>query len=197
MKKSFAIIIIILAILLAGTGGFLVWRQYLIAQLPTISQNETANWKSYNNPNFGFEFKYPDDWTVDMCGTDNIIYLNPVASQCQEHTPYEVSGFGSITVHSNDNYNYNAVIADLRRPEMKKEEIDEEGVTVANSIPAVKFVFNAPLGRLESVESYDYDIVFTQGNYTYVASTNDSWHKDDNLRLLIKILSTFKLTSQN
>jgi hypothetical protein len=27
-------------------------------------QNETANWKTYTNDQYGFEFKYPESWTI-------------------------------------------------------------------------------------------------------------------------------------
>ena len=62
MKKSsqsgFSAIILVVIIVLAVVGGGLVaWKQGWIG--------ETANWKTYANNDYGFEFKYPQTFFLD------------------------------------------------------------------------------------------------------------------------------------
>jgi len=62
-----AIIIIILCAVLAG--GITVYQYYGIpkeeGETPEekVSKDETADWKTYRNGEYGYEIKYPEDWT--------------------------------------------------------------------------------------------------------------------------------------
>ena len=58
----------ILVILFIVTGGMIVWRGRLHRQaLPSFIE-ETANWKIYQNNDYNFEMKYPQDWDYVMLG---------------------------------------------------------------------------------------------------------------------------------
>ncbi|MBI4136382.1 MAG: hypothetical protein HY481_02455 [Candidatus Vogelbacteria bacterium] len=77
---------IIAILLLAALGlGAWVWSNYALAPAPVEDTNieppapvapingseiDTANWKTYRNEEFGFEFKYPTDY-VAKAGTAN------------------------------------------------------------------------------------------------------------------------------
>lgn len=78
MKKSSqsgfsAIILAVIIILVVAGGGFIAWKQgwmpkYFVAtQTPTpaLTSDETANWKTYVNDDYGFEFKYPQTFFLD------------------------------------------------------------------------------------------------------------------------------------
>ena len=75
-QKSFTSLILIGAIVvLIALGGYFVWSKksepITQKQTPevtqtetsiTTSKDETANWKTYTNSDYGFELKYPQDW---------------------------------------------------------------------------------------------------------------------------------------
>lgn len=53
---SATILAVIIVLIVAG-GGLVVWKQGWIS--------ETANWKTYTNNDYGFEFKYPQAFFLD------------------------------------------------------------------------------------------------------------------------------------
>jgi len=72
---KYILIVIILAIVIGG--GILAYQQWWVkkqlenlSELPElkipekITQDETANWKTYENEGLGFSFKYPQDWII-------------------------------------------------------------------------------------------------------------------------------------
>lgn len=42
---------------------------------PTVTVNPTANWKTYTNNQYGYEFKYPSNYSVSTTGSTNIAPL--------------------------------------------------------------------------------------------------------------------------
>lgn len=53
-----AIILVVIIVLVVVGGGFVAWKQGWIL-------GETANWKTYTNNDYGFEFKYPQTFFLD------------------------------------------------------------------------------------------------------------------------------------
>ena len=87
-QKGFANIVLILAIvILVGIGGYFVFvkKSEPVAQqqTPTPTQtntpvsptptpeDETANWKTYNNARYSYTIKYPSDWYVETTYSEN------------------------------------------------------------------------------------------------------------------------------
>jgi len=77
MKKSsqsgFSAIILVVIIVLVVVGGLVAWKQGWISKslvatrtpTPAPTSGETANWKTYANNDYGFEFKYPQTFFLD------------------------------------------------------------------------------------------------------------------------------------
>lgn len=78
-QKGLAPIIIILIVVAILAGGILAWQCGWISKTPTptptstptptptptSTPDETADWKTYTNEEYGFEVKYPDSWIID------------------------------------------------------------------------------------------------------------------------------------
>jgi len=62
-----AIILVVIIVLVVVGGGLVAWKQGWI--------NETANWKTYTNSDYGFEFKYPQTWELNSDVSSNAIHL--------------------------------------------------------------------------------------------------------------------------
>ena len=83
MKKGFvSIAVIVFAVLVAGiVGYFAVVKKQASAPPPqpsTAPTNETANWKTYQNKQYGFEVKYPEELALqeDANPSDSLIFLS-------------------------------------------------------------------------------------------------------------------------
>lgn len=62
-------IIIIAAVAIVLGGGFLAWQQGWLTSPQTnkpqqITQDETADWETYDNQIYNFQIKYPKDWNL-------------------------------------------------------------------------------------------------------------------------------------
>lgn len=81
MKNKFshsgfsAIIVTVIIVLVVVAGGILAWQKGWLPKIitskfaptpivaPTPTPNETANWKIYRNEEYGYEVRYPVEWT--------------------------------------------------------------------------------------------------------------------------------------
>ena len=74
LNKKFVVTFVVL--LLLGSGAYVgiwYWQNQQVAQevVPTftprasVTADPTADWKTYTNAQYGFEFKYPVDWKID------------------------------------------------------------------------------------------------------------------------------------
>jgi len=74
MNRAFSKILILIIIIVLAGGGISAWQYFgasrkevKVPEVKTseeIVQNETANWQTYRNDEFGFELKYPQGWVV-------------------------------------------------------------------------------------------------------------------------------------
>ncbi len=68
ISTPIGILIIVLAAIIAGAGIF-AYQYYWMPEekyieRPPLVKDEIANWKTYTNEEYGFEIKYPKDWTT-------------------------------------------------------------------------------------------------------------------------------------
>jgi len=94
MKKSSqngfsAIILVVIIVLAVVGGGLVVWKQGWVG--------ETANWKTYANNDYGFEFKYPQTFFLDSQLIDNQTkQLNSDLSPSAIHLSVNFAKFSSL-----------------------------------------------------------------------------------------------------
>lgn len=74
-QKAFSKIWILIVVAAIAAGGFLAWQYARLPEgeispltkpLKPVPQNDTTNWKSYRNEKYGFEVKYPEEWSIDV-----------------------------------------------------------------------------------------------------------------------------------
>ncbi len=93
MSKKALIIILISAFVLAGIsyGGIWYWQNQQVAQevaptftpQPSVSAtlDATADWKTYTNTQYGFEFKYPDNRFSILASGSSVFLITPTSQE--------------------------------------------------------------------------------------------------------------------
>lgn len=70
-KTNWKYILIVLSLTGIVAGGILVWQYFWVPKIEVLKEevkipvDETANWKIYRNEEYGFEMRYPSDWSVE------------------------------------------------------------------------------------------------------------------------------------
>jgi len=74
--------ILLVLLLIVVVGGAVVYKYYLapeekpsVGEVPGEPRDETADWKTYNNGEFGFEVKYPSEYSIKKYTETNDTYL--------------------------------------------------------------------------------------------------------------------------
>jgi hypothetical protein len=109
-----AIILAVIIVLAIVGGGLIAWKQGWIPKFPvatvtptpTPTFGETANWKTYANNDYGFEFKYPQTFFLDsqLIDLGNGLYglddqtkqLNSDVSSSSTHLYVNFAKFSSL-----------------------------------------------------------------------------------------------------
>lgn len=86
-KTNWKYILIILFLAAIVGGGILWWvekQEVPLVELPEIKkpekvEDETANWKTYSNEEYGFKIKYPKDWGKEVKKIDDPKILHLIA----------------------------------------------------------------------------------------------------------------------
>ena len=80
-RSGFAsIALVLVGIVILALGAYFVWQKNLSGTTapPVASQpvpDETANWKTYTNTQYGFEVKYPPDWKIAETKSSSEVHI--------------------------------------------------------------------------------------------------------------------------
>jgi hypothetical protein len=118
---KFLLIVIILAIIVGGGTLWLLVKKELPYQPSEIKKiDETANWKTYRNEEYGFEVKYPNNWYAepeDLAGLSaklSIIFGNYLIKESYGREDYTFVNFvvedATINEYLNEMKKYGAKI---------------------------------------------------------------------------------------
>jgi len=218
-QKGFVNIVLIgVLVLIVAVGGYLTWSkksnqvaqnttQNLASQEvnnietktpATTTSDETADWKTYTNAQYGFEFKYPKDWELnEKDGTIDLIKYGP-----KKNLP---GSYGDILVQlfifiPKDTYDF---IADIEA-QNKDATYENNGIEYedpeAKKITYSRFFesgFNGVLIPAGKAGGYEYDVVRANrplGNGKFL-SIDWTGKKDLSYeKYLLPILSSLKFT---
>ena len=148
--------------------------------LPTVDPTVNIlikDWKTYDNPTYGYQFKYPADWTLQDNGVD-FTYNNRIFSS--------ISVFGS-------KHNFSVQVVGNKPGVVLSGEI--RGSVMVSDIPATAFIFP------EGYECYDFKIedcsffeipIWKDSLWYRIGGGMGANEKPDDIYL--QILSTFKFT---
>jgi hypothetical protein len=74
---------------------------------PVPHQDETANWQTYTNDQYGFEFKYPNDWTLLKTSQNSPISISVFRSKSVSDTDipadFRVSVYSDVSALDSSN----------------------------------------------------------------------------------------------
>jgi len=169
---KFIAIVIVLAILVGGgiLGYMKVFKREMISlsEFPEIKklekiiepekaiEDETADWKSYRNEEYGFEIKYPKEWSVSETPKEVLTYPNSLSENMFCHYREECIKKGArlsecyvcpilLSVYQN--------LANLSLKEFFEKRYaafygnfklqKEESFFIEDGIPAKKFIFTS------------------------------------------------------
>lgn len=145
------------------------------------AEDETVDWKTYKNDQYGFEVKYPSDWQVD----DNAKIGSPDAEGISFQKPlrwgFNFYSFGKV----NDNDYKSLSILENSGYDMDKVYINISGINA--NIYVVKNFSDVDVGYPIDVTLRKNDNVYNINGFLY----NDA-DREEFVKLFREILSTFK-----
>jgi hypothetical protein len=185
VKKDYGLTIIlsVLLIIIAAIAAILYFQnQKLIRELariqtlatPTAAPDPTANWKTYTNSKYEFEFKYPSDWDVRE---SDFNYTNAIVE-------FEKDKSVVLSILS-DQKKYNSLDQYLGTQNSVAKDIS------VGNIPAKYISF---LGDGGHTLSYKRLVFFTEEKNVLDLYYNwEFYDKNESDKTFDQILSTFKL----
>lgn len=191
-KIPFPIAIIIIAALAILVGGVVVWQYSRMPEIKVLRktqlEDETADWKTYRNEEYGFEIKYPDGWTLNLNPTV-IIFGHPAIGKVV--FTFILSVFENANTEQLSSKQWvEKMVINVPRGYTYKDEYE---VTIAD-LPAYE------LNRVFAVDQNEERIYLSKDSYIFefsfpVAEENPNLTNPvENNRIIHKMLSTFKFT---
>ena len=161
------------------------------------ASNETANWKTYQNEEYGFEIKYPNDWEIVGC---NIGDPSP-ALRCFTIQKGSWEGTGYVGTVYITLLKSSAYESSKKPPSAKivPGSFTEKNISVGSQsiteysyiIPNVVIGWSGSDHIIATVTTYYFAILFNQKVYQVSGSAVEGTQTENDLN---QIISTFKFT---
>lgn len=203
-NKLLPILLIIVLVLAAGMGGYILGTQRStqitekeqVTYTPspaTSAKDPTANWKIYTNSTFGFTFKYPENWTTsgkldskEGWLSATVVTVNSPDNTFQEGEPTIIGSF-DISVLKTSKYSLKDQISgvgeSLGSPSRSEEKFSVNGINGT--------IVNLP----ETVGNLDRQIfLFERDNIIYSVSLHWKTGNVKEKEIVQQIFSTFRFT---
>jgi len=167
-KKTIKYLIILAIIIFLGIVSFFAWQQGWIPMVRPSVLDETADWKTYRNKEYGFEISYPSNYNVSS------------DTQTDVAPALKADSYAQIIFR---NFTYT-------RNEIELEKSKAEKVTVGSLDGYRSSIMGNMDGGIEfSVSFYDYPN--TNNAFNVLFSTTKPGEEDE-VNVFNQILSTFK-----
>jgi uncharacterized membrane protein len=150
-RKGFVnIILVVVIVILVGAVGYFAFvkKSEPVAQQPTptpvqtktpispIPTSETTNLKTYTNSQYGYQIKYPKDWTVATSGFTAVGFRAPnTKPQLGDFVADVYVVFEASSIQK---------IIDAAGSQFSDRKVVREDITIGNNVPAVKFTVSTP-----------------------------------------------------
>jgi hypothetical protein len=169
-----------------------IFNTFILINREEISTNkdETANWKTYRNDEYGFEFKYPKDWTTGYIYKDDVLgrWSVKIISQKWQGFLEDVKAgktycegvCGDIEIYYQREIGYNTLEEYITK--------NQEGIEILSQI---EFAGQKGYEIKDLGISQWYSILITKDNHLYEISF-DHEEKSSTTEIERQILSTFK-----
>jgi hypothetical protein len=179
-------------ILLVGVVSFGCVRK----PVPVVNQNQnvntnavvatsteeidTSNWKTYRNEEYGFEFKYPGDWNLQILKlSENCIFLKKITTDRVKINKYTEDVMGSIDICHNDLSDLDSYVKDLGYDISSNSLIS--GVSSWNTGNKIETIGIKKI-KLSGFDSYFFTSLREKGYFVYfsngqnIYSVTALWH---------------------
>lgn len=168
-------------------------------QTPTENSDaQTADWKTYTNTEYGFEFKYPEDWALEdsfVGGQDNFLDIHIRNVSISDDDPACDEGFiGSemqVGKTKNPKEDFKLAVENFIRTDW----MGPEGSIIKElTINGHLYLEIYPSGADTQCESITYFIEQNENYYTRLSWANHIDKQKESSEILEKMISTFKFT---